>query len=142
MAIAAERVTMFRVTPGRTKAVKVAAATKIYKNSLVAVNAGGFLVECADVAAITCVGWASETVDNTTGANGDKLCEVKTGAIKCKSLGGAPIVQGTVGKVCFASDGETVRVSGGTNSIKVGVVEELDADGDAWVWIDPGSVGV
>lgn len=117
----------------REVAYPVAAATLIPGGVMVALNAGGFLINAADVAAITVVGVSFENVDNTLGANGAKECKTLKGSFKFANNGTNPVVQGTVGKAPQIADNQTVRASGATNAITAGIVDRLESDG-VWLW--------
>lgn len=130
--------TLDRNTPSkkllREVAYPVATATNIPGGVIVALNAGGYLINGADAAAITVVGVSAERVEND-GANGALECKVLKGSFKLGNNGTNPVVQATVGKQPQIADNQTVRASGATNDIKVGVVDRVESDG-VWVWID------
>jgi len=119
----------------REVAYPVAASTTIPGGVLVALNAGGYLINAADAASITVVGVSFERIDNSAGANGALECKVLKGSFKFFNNGTNPVVQGTVGKQPQIADNQTVRASGATNDIKAGVVDRLESDG-VWLWID------
>jgi hypothetical protein len=112
----------------------VAAAKKIYAGSLVALNAAGFATPGATAATLTYMGRAEESVDNTTGADGDKTVNVrKRQAFKWKNSGADAVTQAEVGKACYIVDDETVAKTNGTNTRSAaGTVIKLDSDG---VWV-------
>jgi hypothetical protein len=120
----------------REVAYPVAAATVIPGGVLVALNAAGYLVNAADAAGLVVVGCSSDqTVDNSTGANGDKEAKVLKGSFHFANNGVNPVVQATVGRAPQIADNQTVRASGATNAITAGIVDRLEADG-VWLWID------
>ncbi|MCF6267627.1 MAG: hypothetical protein L3J57_13940 [Desulfuromusa sp.] len=115
----------------------VAASTLIEAGKMVAVNAAGYLVEATDVAAIIVVGIANQTIDNSTGANGDLTCLVKRGELyKLRNSGTAAVTQVSVGSNVYVEDDETVAiVSGPTNDIVAGKCLGVESDG-VWVAIN------
>ncbi|MDD3582339.1 MAG: DUF2190 family protein [Desulfobacca sp.] len=61
---------------GDELAYKVAASTIIYANSLVCLNTSGYAVPAADTENYKFLGVATEYVDNSAGANGDRTVRV------------------------------------------------------------------
>lgn len=119
----------------------VAANAVIYKGALVALNATGYLVPATTATDITVIGRADpvggiDTVDNTGGADGDLECEVRSHArFAYVNDPGDPITQAGVGKLCYATDDQTVAgTSGGATKSPAGYVAEIDADtSEVWV---------
>lgn len=110
-------------TEGRLKSVLVAASTKIYKGTLVAVNASGYAVPGADTANFKFAGVAYETVDNSSGSNGDKAIRVeKCGEFEMVASG---LAQGDLGKEVYITDDQTVQLAANTNGMKVGAIAEI-----------------
>lgn len=124
--------------PGLVVSYKMAAA-KIFKGSLVGVNAAGYLVSMAHgTANLKFVGVANETVDNSTGAAGDKsLNLMKSGSVVVKAASGYTPAQADVGAEVYANTDWEVQVStsGLTNAVKVGRILALEST-------STGSVGV
>ena len=65
----AERKTEWK--DGQLVPLAVAASTKIEAGKMVGLNSAGYAVEAADTAGIKVLGVAEETVDNSSGSNGD-----------------------------------------------------------------------
>lgn len=108
------------------------AAAKVFKGGLVMTDATGFLVAGADAAGGKCVGVATESVDNTSGANGDKQCLV---AYDCVArLTGATLIQATVGANVFITDDSSVDETT-VNSIKVGKLQRLVSATEGLVFV-------
>lgn len=124
--------------PGLVVSYKMAAA-KIFKGSLVGVNAAGYLVSMAHgTANLKFVGVANETVDNSAGAVGDKsLNLMKSGSVVVKAASGYTPAQADVGAEVYANTDWEVQVStsGLTNAVKVGRILALEST-------STGSVGV
>ena len=113
---------------------KVEGATTIFAGSIVALNAAGFAVPASDTAGLVVIGRAEEQVDNSAGADGDKEVLVAKGVFKWAA--GVGIAQALIGRVVAVADDQTVADPANvaiTNDITVGILEEIDADGDAWV---------
>lgn len=129
-ALTAERVTPIK-DRYRCVSLKVA-AVKILQGAMVALNAAGFAKPAANVAGEIVIGRAEETVDNTTGAAGDKSIRVNKGVHKWNNSGTSAVVQATVGKTCMVEDDNTVAATA-SNSVAAGIVDEIDPDGGIWV---------
>lgn len=134
MALTRDRNTQRR-WDGRSIVLKVKAATTIYAGGLVAVDSTGYAVPAADTAGHKVAGIADDFVDNSAGASGDERVTVRTGVFKLANNGTNPVIQTTVLAACQVADDQTVRASGGTNSIVAGVVQEIDPDGGIWVMV-------
>jgi hypothetical protein len=115
--------------------VPVKAATTIYQGTLVARDANGWAVPAADAANLVVLGIAKADVVNA-GANGALSIEVERTAALFENSAAAAITQALVGRTCFVEDDNTVRGTGGTNSIKAGEVIEVSSEG---VWVNVGT---
>jgi hypothetical protein len=121
-------------TDGKLKSVPVAASTKVYKGTLVAINSSGYAVPAADTANFKLAGVAYETVDNSSGANGDKSVRVeKSGEFE---MNGSGLAQGDLGKEVYVTDDNTVQTAANTNGMKVGAIAEVVSASKARVRID------
>lgn len=133
-AATADRKTSARST-GRTFTADLAAATKIWLGTLVAVNAAGYAVPASDTAALKVIGVALSTVDNT-GAAGAKSITVETGVFKLVNLATA-IVQASKHKLCYVGDDQSVTTAAvAANDVVAGIVDAIDTDG-VWVYVAP-----
>lgn len=121
-------------TDGELIAVPVLANTKIYAGALVAINAAGFAVPGAVATTLTYFGRAEAAADNTGGANGAKVVEVRRRkAFKWANHGADAIVAADLGKTCYIVDDQTVaKTNGGNTRSAAGQVVKIDADG---VWV-------
>lgn len=80
-ALSAERAKTLQIGLGPVPTIvsyRVKGTTKIYKGSLVALN-GGYAAPGATATGRIAVGRAEETVDNTSGSDGDKRVKVSQG---------------------------------------------------------------
>ncbi|HRF61138.1 MAG TPA: hypothetical protein PLH94_14640 [Fimbriimonadaceae bacterium] len=115
--------------PGLVVSYKASAA-KLYKGSLIGVNAGGFAARMDHaVANLKFVGVANETVDNASGAAGDKVLNMtKSGSFVMKAASGFTPAQADIGKEVYANTDWEVQVStsGLTNQYKVGTIVGLE----------------
>lgn len=107
----------------------VKGSTKIYKGSLVALNAGYAAPGATATSRIAC-GRAKTTVDNT-GADGAKYIEVEEGIFKWVNDAGDPILAANLGATVYITDDQTVSVTS-TGKSAAGKIVKLDSDG-AWV---------
>ncbi|MDH3998235.1 MAG: hypothetical protein OET90_05295 [Desulfuromonadales bacterium] len=116
---------------------QIAAASLIEAGKLVAVNASGYLVAASDSAGLLVVGLADETVDNSSGADGEASANIRRNkAFKFGNDSGNPVTQAEVGdNVLVADDASVTVAAGSTNSIVAGKCLGVDSDG-VWVWID------
>lgn len=108
----------------------VKASTKIYKGSLVVLNAG-YAAPGSTATGLIAVGRAKKTVDNTSGANGDLSIEVEEGIFKWANAGGDAVVAADVGSTVYITDDQTVNHTS-TGKSAAGKVTQLDTDG---VWV-------
>ena len=74
----------------------VAASTTIYAGALVGLNSAGYLVPMSGTGQRV-VGIANETVDNSSGANGDKTCGADTGVYRMVNDGTNTVTLANVG---------------------------------------------
>lgn len=111
------------------------AAVKIFAGSLVAANATGFATPGAVATTLTYLGRAEETVDNTGAAPGAKSVLVRRRkAFKFSNYATDPVVQASLGKVCYIFDDFTVALTDGAGARSAaGIVVGLDSDG---VWVE------
>lgn len=132
MALSGDRATDYR--EGVEKDYPVAASTKIYSGSLVAVNASGYAVPAADTAGLAVVGVAMARADNSAGAAGDISVVVRArGEFRFKGSG---LSQALVGQNVCAVDDETVAgAATTTNDVVVGKLSKYLSATDGWVAI-------
>lgn len=88
----------------------LAAATIIYVGTLVARNAAGNMIPASDAAAITVVGVALATVDNSTGAAGDKSIQIGAGVFEFVNLAGAIVLASSL-SLCYVGDDSSVTTA-------------------------------
>lgn len=126
-----------RSTPARNNqltAHPVAAAKKIYAGALVCINASGYLTPGATATTLKAAGRAEESVDNSAGADGDVLAQVRRGCFKFANNGSITIAH-TLG-TAYIVDDQTVAADSGTNTRSVaGTIHEVESDG---VWVQVG----
>jgi hypothetical protein len=113
----------------------VKAASKIFAGSLVVVDATGFAVKATVATTHKCVGRAEEQVDNSAGANGDKVVKVARGCFRfANSAAGDLIALVDVGSPCYLVDDQTVaKTTGGATRSVAGTIRDVDAFG---VWVE------
>jgi hypothetical protein len=103
---------------------------KIYKGSLVGVNASGYLVSMAHgTANLKFVGVANETIDNSAGSAGDRAVNVtKSGSFVMKAVSGFVPAIADVGKELYANTDFEVQIAtaGLTNQYKVGTIVGIE----------------
>lgn len=137
-ALSAARLTKSRLTKeSRTNSYTVAASTQIWAGGLVAIDANGDIIPATLAAnAITVVGRALESVDNTSGSAGDLSCDVEANIVLAyaNSAGADEITAVEIGKICFIVDDQTLaKTDGGATRRAAGYVRQVDSDG---VWIE------
>ena len=119
---------------GELVGLKMAGSTLIETGKLVAVNASGFAVHASDATGLKVAGVAEETIDNSTGANGDKtvLVKRKKAFLLANSVTNA-VAQAHVFTNIYVKDAYTVSSNGGTNSIVAGKCLGIETEG---VWVE------
>lgn len=127
-ALTADRDTHERV--GLQIVYDVAAATEIFKGSLVQLDAAGDAEPCDGTASHVIVGRAAEYVNNT-GAAGASTVQIEQGVFKWENDGSNTVVAADLGQLAYGEDDQTVGNTAGTLSI-VGRIVTLDSDG---VWV-------
>lgn len=132
-ALAADRATANR--SGKQLSLPVAAATKIFAGSIVAVNASGYATKGAVSTTLKAAGVAREQADNTAGANGDIRVAVERGTFQfANSTAGDLIALADIGSTCYIVDDQTVAKTNGTSTRSAaGVIRDVDANG---VWVE------
>ena len=100
-------------------------------------NATGYAVEASDTANLVVMGRAEETVDNSSGSDGDLTIDVRRKkAFKYKNSSGAAVTRASIGANVYVEDDETVALVGGpTNDIVAGKCLGVETDG---VWVEIG----
>lgn len=132
-ALTQERDTIRR--DGHQGAAPVAAATKIYAGSIACMSAAGFATKGATSTTLKALGMATQTADNSAGANGDIAVSYRRdGWFRfANSAAGDAIALADVGADAYIVDDQTVAKTNGTNTRSVaGVIRDVDASG---VWI-------
>lgn len=129
MALTQDRNTPARV--GDDFARQVAAATKIFAGSLVAINATGYAVPGSTSTALKADGRAEEYVDNSGGADGDARVVVRKGVFRFDNDGTVTIAD--IGNTAWIVDDETVADNSATSTrSEAGTIVDVDGDG---VWV-------
>lgn len=115
---------------GQIFSVGVAAATKIFAGSMVAINAAGFAVPAANTAGLKVIGRAEAFVDNTAGANGALSVDIRDGIFK---FVGAGLSDADIGKPAFVTDDQTIQTAASTNNICAGIIVDVDSATEPWI---------
>lgn len=108
---------------GHRRSVSVAASTTIYEGTFVFVTAAGYGTGAIASGANVYAGVAVETVDNSSGSNGEKTVEVICDK-NCEfelTLGSAAIAD--IGDTVYATDNFTITKTSTSNSA-MGVITE------------------
>jgi len=135
-ALAADRITEKKL-PG-LKSYPVKDGAKIYAGGLVAVQSDGHAIPAADTAALRVVGVATHTIDNTSGADGDKWVDCETGIFK---FAASSITQAMIGQMMYVVDDQTFDDAVGTNGVKAGKLMEFISTTLGWIKVDDAGVG-
>lgn len=136
-ALTADRATDTR--RGELASYPVKASTTIYAGSIVCVlNSSGHAQPGSDTANLVFVGIAREKADNSAGAAGDVSVEVDCAPGMIVELAASGLAQADGdGTQVYVADDQTVAKSGGSNSIKVGLLREFKSATIAVVMIQP-----
>ena len=115
----------------------VAATERIYKGSLVCLNAAGFLVSAADTAGLSgVVGVADENVLGGASA-GDENCRVVSG--RAFLFVATSIIQAMVGDTMYVVDDQTIDdADGSANGIVAGTLMEFVSSTSGWLFVQHG----
>jgi predicted RecA/RadA family phage recombinase len=122
---------------GELVQLPVAASTKLFKGSIVALDSSGYAVKGQDTASTPVAGIAYEQSDNSAGAAGDKKIRVwRTGVF---SLPCASATQAWVGQTVYAVDDNLVALADTTtNDQPVGTVVEFVSATEVKVQVNNG----
>lgn len=118
--------------PGDLVYLPLAAATVIYKGTIVARDAAGRAVPASDTAGLRVVGRAEETVDNSAGLADALSINILLGCYKLDNSGTAAVDADDIGKMAVVEDDQTVAETS-TNLVCAGRITGVDSDG---VWVD------
>ena len=118
---------------GKVTAYPVAASTKIFAGTLVALDSSGNAVPASDAAGLRVIGLAQEDADNSAGLAGALKVATKNGVFQLNNSTGDAVDANDKGKICYVEDDNTVSETGGTHKVKAGRVLDVGADG---VWVD------
>ena len=120
---------------GKQMEPPVAAATKIFGGSIVAINASGYAVPGATATTLKAAGVAEARADNTGGTAGAIRVRVRKGPHRFgNSASGDAIALTDIGTDCYIVDDQTVAKTSGSSTRSVaGKVFDVDADG---VWVN------
>ena len=115
----------------------IAAATKIYAGSLVALDASGDAVPGSVAATLTGYGRAEAQIDNGAGLAGDKSVLVRKGVFQfANSAAADEITRAEIGDDCYIVDDQTVaKTDGGATRSVAGKIADI-APGGVWVKFD------
>lgn len=103
----------------------VKGSTKIYKGSLVVLDAG-YAAPGSTALGLVAIGRAKSTVDNSSGSDGDLTIEVEPGTFRWAN--GSSIAQADVGSMAYVVDDQTVSTTASGKS-PAGLIVSVDANG-------------
>ena len=106
----------------------LAADTKIFGGTLVAVNASGEALPAADTTGLKVLGRAEATVDNTGGSAGDKRISVKRGIFRVENSASNAVTAAHVGLQVDIEDDTIVSLAGAGNGVAAGICISVDGD--------------
>lgn len=107
--------------------LELAASTKIYAGTIVAINASGYAVPASASSALRCVGRAEKTVDNTSGSAGALTVDVKPGKFFFACSGAS---RASRGLMVYAVDDQTVALNDGSG-LRPAAGRVVDYDGSS-----------
>ena len=133
-AATAERVDVYRPSRGPIKSRPVGVDI-IYKYTAVMVNAAGYLVPAADTANCFNAGVALETVDNSAGDVGDKMCLVDEGGAELKiTQTDGSMTEANVGDPAYADNDQESKNAG---NVLQGELSEYVSATVMWLRLKP-----
>lgn len=116
--------------PGPVRNYPVKASVKPIAGGI-AVLSAGYAAPGTTALNLIAVGMFEQTVDNSSGSNGDKNVDVREGSYKWgNSSAGDAITQADVGKDCYIVDDQTVAKTDGTGTrSRAGKITKVESDG-------------
>lgn len=112
----------------------VAGGVKIYRGGMVCLNASGYAVPAADAPDYKFAGIAVDSVDNSSGSDGDVYIRVIRKGTFAVSKDSPALTD--IGENAYVVDDETVSTAATTNNILAGIVVDIDISaGEVWVEI-------
>lgn len=126
-----------RLIPERTgdrRNIPVAAGAKLYAGAMAAINTVGLAVPMSTALNLKGLGRVLKPADNTAGAAGDILADIRPGIYRYDNSAAADaITQADIGADCYGVDDQTVAKTSGSNTRSVaGTVFDVD---DLGVWV-------
>lgn len=116
----------------------VEAGEKIFKGTMVALDANGHAMPAGVSGALDVVGVAMHDVDNTGGADSAKVVRVQTGVHTfANSAAAEEILEADLPCVAFAVDDQTVAVTNDGDQYPAGIAIARDGTTGVKVWISP-----
>ena len=116
--------------------VSVASGKKIYRGAFVKIQADGYGAPEAAEAGGFFAGVAQETIDNSSGADGDLDCQIqRVGQFLVDGQSGFAV--GDVGSPVYASDDQTISTTQGANEHQIGKISEFVSASSVWVELTP-----
>lgn len=115
--------------------VAVAAGAMIHQGAIVVAEAG---YATAGKTALNLVGLgkATETIDNTTGQDGDQSVQIESGCFRFENSAGDPVTRTSIGQAVYIEDDETIAAGDGAGTRSpAGTCFDVDDQG---VWVKLG----
>lgn len=126
---------------GQTWPFPVKASTTIYQGALVGYDSSGYIIPASRAAVVNVLGVAIESVDNSSGSNGDKNVTVQMdGVFKFDMIHSTTLaVTNTNGAIAYVYDDNTIcittAVASTTANNKCGIAFELISATDKTCWM-------
>lgn len=128
--LSSPRATQLRTGMSRTIAVK--AGAMIHQGGIVVAD-GGYARAGIIAAGLISLGMATETVDNTTGVDGDRNVNIDQGCFLYANSAGDPVSAASLNQPVFIEDDQTVSATdGGGAQSSAGTCFDVDGSG---VWV-------
>jgi hypothetical protein len=120
---------------GGIRQFPIATNTRIFKGTLVALNAAGYAIPATDTTGLFIVGVAEESVNNNPGANAARTIQVSYDREYSFTHDGT-LSQASVGQMATVLDDSTISIAATTtNDIPVGTIREYVSATEAFVYI-------
>jgi hypothetical protein len=114
----------------------MAGTEQIYAGAMAATNSSGYVLDATNTTGLKIWGRAKKSADNSSGSNGDIRGVIEMGVFKWKNKSGDALTIADRGKLCYASDNQTVAATS-TGLSAAGFVIDIASDGDVWVLMGP-----
>lgn len=99
------------------------AGTRLFRGSIVALNAAGLAMRPGDAGAVAIVGVSPELIDNIAGTDGAQMVQPRRGVLQLVVPGAT---HANIGAAVYATDDSALTLTAGTN-LRLGTLVGIEA---------------